>query len=102
MLADDLVQQVPFYQQSLQWRHNGCDNVSNHQPHDCLLNHLFRRKSKKTSKLRVTALCAGNSPETGEFPAQMASDAKMFPFDDVIMDDIDLATKEYSFSATNV
>ena len=32
-----------------------------------------RRWSKKTSKLRVTGLWAGNSPETGEFPAQMAS-----------------------------
>ena len=31
---------------------------------------------KKTSKLRVTGLCAGNSPETGEFPAQMASNAE--------------------------
>ena len=29
-------------------------------------------------------LC-GNSPETGEFPAQMASSAKKFPLDDVIM-----------------
>ena len=27
---------------SLQWRHNGRDSVSNHQPHDCLLNRLFR------------------------------------------------------------
>ena len=61
---------------SLQWRHNGRDSVSNHQPHDCLLNRLFRRRSKKTSKLRVTGLCAGNSPGTGEFPAQMASCAK--------------------------
>ena len=31
---------------------------------------------KKTSKLRVTGLCAGNSPVTGEFPAQMASNAE--------------------------
>ena len=61
---------------ALQWRHNGCDGVSNHQPHDCLLNRLFRRRSKKTSKLRVTGLCAGNSPVTGEFPAQMASNAE--------------------------
>ena len=61
---------------SLQWRHNGRDCVSNHQPHDCLLNHLFRRRSKKTSKLRVSALCAGNSPVTGEFPAQMVSNAE--------------------------
>ena len=52
------------------------DSVSNHQPHDCLLNRLFRRRSKKTSRLRVTGLCVGNSPGTGEFPAQMASDAE--------------------------
>ena len=58
---------------ALQWRHNGRNSVSNHQLHDCLLNGLFRRRSKKTSKLRVTGLCAGNSPGTGEFPAQMAS-----------------------------
>ena len=34
----------------LQWRHNDHDGVSNHKPHGCLLNHLFRRRSKKTSK----------------------------------------------------
>ena len=44
---------------ALQWRHNGCDVVYNHQPHHCFLNRLFRRRSKKTSKLRVTGLCAG-------------------------------------------
>ena len=60
----------------LQWRHNERNSVSHHQPHDCLLNRLFRRRSKKTSKLRVTGLCAGNSPGTGEFPAQMASYAE--------------------------
>ena len=59
-----------------QWRHNGRDSVSNHQLHDCLLNRLFRRRSKKTSKLSVTGLCAGNSPLTSEFPAQRASDAE--------------------------
>ena len=48
----------------------------NHQPHDYLLNRLFRCWSKKTPKLRVTGLCAGNSPVAGEFPAQMASDAE--------------------------
>ena len=31
---------------------------------------------KKTSKLRVTGLCAGNSPEAGESPTQMAVNAK--------------------------
>ena len=60
----------------LLWRHNGRDGVSNHQPRDCLLNPSFRRRSKKTSKLRVPGLCAGNSPVTGEFPAQKASDAE--------------------------
>ena len=61
---------------TLLWRHNGRDGVSNHQPHDRLLNLLYRCRSKKTPKLRVTGLCAGNSPVTGEFPAQMASNAE--------------------------
>ena len=60
----------------LHWRHNERNGVSNQQPHDVLLNCLFGRKSKKTSKLRVTGLCEGNSPVTGEFPAQMASNAE--------------------------
>ena len=47
----------------------------NHQHHDCLLKRLFRRRSMKTSKLRVTGL-VGNSPVTGEFPIQMTSNAK--------------------------
>ena len=50
----------------LRWRHTGRDSVSNHQPHDYLLNRLFRRRSKKTSKLRVIGLCAGNSPGTSD------------------------------------
>ena len=67
-----------FYEgdSTLHWRHNGWDNVSNHQLHDCLLNRLFRRRSKKTSMLRITGLCVGNSPGTGEFPTQMASYAE--------------------------
>ena len=61
---------------TLQWRHNEHDGVSNHQPHDCSLNRLLKCISKKTSKLRVTGLCEGNSPETGEFLAQRASNAE--------------------------
>ena len=61
---------------TLHWRHNGRECVSNHQPYDCLFNRLFRRRSKKTSKLGVTGLCEGNSPGTGEFPTQMASNAQ--------------------------
>ena len=35
-----------------------------HQRFDCLFNRLFRRGSKKTSKLRVNGLCDGNPPVT--------------------------------------
>ena len=71
---------------TLQWRHNGHDSVSNHQPHDCLLNRLFRRRPRKTSKLRVTGLCAGNSPGPVKSPHKWPLTRKIFPFDDVIME----------------
>ena len=64
---------ISFDMMALQWRHNGLDGVSNHQPHHC---RLFGRRSKKTSKLHITGLCAGNSPGTGEFPAQITSNAE--------------------------
>ena len=69
----------------LQWRHNERDGVSNQEPHDCLLNRLFRRRSKKTSKLRITGPCEGiyrwpvNSPHAGPVTREM------FPFDDITM-----------------
>ena len=66
------------------WRHNWHGSVSNHQPHGCLLNRLFRRRSKKTSKLLVTGLCVGNSPEPVNSPHKGPVTWKMFPFDDVI------------------
>ena len=71
--------QVASYVPLLQWRHNGRNGVSNNQPHDSSLNYS-RRRSKKTSKLRVTGLCWGvgwgvDLPVTGELPAQMASNA---------------------------
>ena len=50
------------------------DCISNHRRLDCLLSCLFMRRSKKTSKLRVTGL----SPVTGEFPTQRASNAKKY------------------------
>ena len=70
---------------ALHWRHNDHDGVSNHQPHDCLLNRLFRRRSRKTSKLRVTGLCVGTSPGPVISPHKGPVTRKMFPFDDVIM-----------------
>ena len=60
----------------LQWRHNERDGVSNHRRLYCLLNRLFRRRSKKTSTQWVTGLRDGNSLVTGEFPAQRASNAE--------------------------
>ena len=82
-LTHRLVQIIPI--KTLQWGHNGCDSISNHQSHDCLLNRLFRRRSKKTSKLRVTGLCAGNSQGPVNSPHKWPVTQKMFPFDDVIM-----------------
>ena len=76
---------ISAWMNTLKWRHKGCDDVSNHQPYDCLLNCLIRRRSKKTSKFHVTGLCARNSPLTGEFPHKGPVTRKMFPFDDVIM-----------------
>ena len=70
---------------TLPWRHNGRDSVSNHQPHDCLLNRLFRRRTKKTPKLRVTGLCAGIHRGPVNSPDKWPVTRKMFPFDDVIM-----------------
>ena len=69
----------------IRWRHNDHDGGSNHQPYGCLLNRLFRCKSKKTSKLRVTGLCVGNSPGPVNSPHKGPVTRKMFPFDDVIM-----------------
>ena len=69
----------------LLWRHNGHSSVSNHQPHDCLHNRLFRRRSNQTSKLPVTGLCVGNSPGPVNSPHKGPVTRKMFPFDDVIM-----------------
>ena len=45
---------IPIYVLALQWRQNKRDDVANQQPQHCLLNRLFRRRSKKTSELRVT------------------------------------------------
>ena len=50
----------------LQWRDNERDGVSNHQRFDCLINRLFRRRSKKTLKLWVTVLCEENPPVTSK------------------------------------
>ena len=76
MTLQKYITQLIYLPESLQCRHNERNGVSNHQRIHCLLNCWFRRKSKKTSKLCVTGLCVGNSPVTGEFPAQKANNAE--------------------------
>ena len=59
-LRDLMIRRLMQYWNTLQWRHDGRDSVSNHQLRHCLLNRL-------------------SSPVTGEFPAQMASNAENVP-----------------------
>ena len=40
----------PILAQPLQWRHNERNGISNHQPHDCLLNRLFKAQIKENIK----------------------------------------------------
>ena len=46
---------------------HGHFGVSNHQQLHCLVNRVYKRTSKKMSKLRATGLCEENPPLTGEF-----------------------------------
>ena len=71
---------------TLQWRHNECNGVSCHRRFVCLLKRLFRRRSIKVSKLHVTGLYEGISPETAaNSPHKGSVTRKMLSFDDVIM-----------------
>ena len=63
---------------TLQWCHNECNSISNHQRLNCTLKCLFRWRSKNTSKLCVTGLCEGNPPVTGAFPSQKANNTENF------------------------
>ena len=62
---------------ALQWSHNERHGISNHRCLECLLTRLFRRTSKKTSKLHWALW--GNPPVTGGFPSQRASNAENVP-----------------------
>ena len=46
---------------------------------------VYSDADKKTSKLRVTGLCVGNSPGPVNSPHKWPVTRKMFPFDDAIM-----------------
>ena len=70
---------------SLQWRHNKRDGISNHRRFHCLLNWWFMRRSKKTSKFRVTGFVRGIHRWPMDSPHKRPVTRKIFPFDDVIM-----------------
>ena len=67
------------FELSLPLPHNEHYSVSNYWRLDCLINRLFRRRSKQTSKLRVTGRWPVDSPHKGPVTR------KMFPSDDVNM-----------------
>ena len=54
-------------------------SVSNHRRLECLLNHLFMSRSKKTSKLLIAGLWKGNPLVPGGFPSQRPNDAENVP-----------------------
>ena len=66
-----------FYLWPLQWRHNGCDGISNHQPHDCLLSRLFMCRS--------LAFVRGIHRKPVNSPQKRPVTQKMFPFDDIMI-----------------
>ena len=72
---------------SLQWRHNGCDGVSNHQPHDCLLNRYSCGDKRKHQSSASLAFVWGIHRSPVNSPHKWPVRRKMFPFDDVIMFD---------------
>ena len=73
---------------SPEWRHNGRDGVSNHQPHQCLLNYsnmysgAGQRKHQNVASL---AFVRGIHRWPVNSPHKWPVTWKMFPFDDVIM-----------------
>ena len=69
-------------QKSLHWRHNGHDCVSNHQPHQCLLNRFQRKHQSSAASL---AFVWGNHRGPVNSPHKRPVTQKMFPLDDVII-----------------
>ena len=55
--------------------HHYSDDAVNHRRLDCLHTHMLRRRSKKTSKLRVTGHC-GNNRWPADSPSQRTSNAE--------------------------
>ena len=69
----------------LQWRHNGRDSISNHQPDECLLNHYSDADQRKHQSSASLAFVRRIHRGPVNFPHKWPVTRKMFPFDDVIM-----------------
>ena len=67
------------------WWHGKYFLVANPLLKRCLINRLFRRRSKESSKLRVSGLCEGIHLSLWVSVHKWAVTWKIFPFDDVIM-----------------
>ena len=70
---------------SLRWRYNGRDGVSNHQPHDCLLNRYSDADKKNIKAPGHWPLCEEFTGDRRISRTKRPVTRKMFPFDDVIM-----------------
>ena len=74
----------------LQWRNNEPDGVWSHQPHDCLLKRSFKafiqRKHQSSASL---AFVWGIHRWPVNSPHEWPVTRKMFPFDDVILGDVE-------------
>ena len=66
--------------ESLQWRHNGHDIVSNHQPHDCLLNRLSDADQRKRQSSASLAFVRGIHRGPVNSPHKWSVTRKMFPW----------------------
>ena len=80
--------------QLLQWRHNGRDGVSNHQPPDCLLNRYSGADQRKHQSTASLAFVRGIHRWPVNSPHKWPVKRKMFSFDDVIMQLAKVNSKE--------
>ena len=70
---------------SLQWRHNGCDGVSNHQPHGCLSIVYWDADQREHESSVPLAFVWGIHRLPVNSPHKWPVTRKIFPSDDVIL-----------------
>ena len=74
-----------WIQNTLQWRHDELDSVSNHQPDDCLLNVYSDADQRKYQSSASLAFVRGIHRRPVNSPHKGPVTRKTFLFDDVIM-----------------